>query len=168
MLRSFEFEGLLDVAKVVEVNVHVVAAGAEQPPVVRRESHFFGGVAMVGEDVDGFGEISEVPQPDGLVGRGGDDVLLVFVEIQAQNLGVVCAVAGDVRLGQSVVPKFEQAVSSAGSENFFGSGVPLHLIAIFYVGRQGKQQLAILGCAHVHDTVEAASDKQRIFVSAFN
>lgn len=98
MLRSFEFEGLLHVAEVVEVDVHVVAAGAEQPSVVRGESHFFGGVAMVGEDVDGFGEVSEVPQPDGLVGGGGDDVLLVFVEIQAQNLAIVCAVARDVRL----------------------------------------------------------------------
>ena len=67
-----------------------------------------------------------------------------------------------------MVPEFEQAVSSAGSEYFFGSGVPLHLIAVLDVGRQGKQQLTILGCAHVHDTVEAASDKQRIFVCAFN
>ena len=62
---------------------------------------------MACKNVDGFGEISEVPKSDGFIGGRGHYVLFVFIEIQAQNLAIVCTMTRDVRFGQGVIPKFE-------------------------------------------------------------
>jgi hypothetical protein len=81
---------------------------------------------------------------------------------------VVGAMGGDVGFGESMVPEFEEAVSSAGGKDLFRGRMPLYLIAIFDVCRNGEHQLSVLGVADMETAVHAAGDEERVLIGAFD